>query len=55
MRSYLSESFKKYLIEPSNTIIEVQKETVVTKEVPVYLEKIIEKVNRVEVQVPVQV
>ena len=53
MRAFLTEAFKKYLVEPSNKIIEVQKETVITKEVPVYVEKIVEKVNRVEVQVPV--
>jgi hypothetical protein len=52
LRSYLQASFKKYLVEPSNTIIEVEKEKVVTKEV--FRDKIVEKINRVEVKVPVQ-
>jgi hypothetical protein len=49
IRNFLSETFKKIIVEPSQKY-EI-KETIVTKEIPVYVEKIIE--NRVEV--PVQI
>ncbi len=45
MRYFLSEIFQKNLVEPSDKIREVSKEIIVTKEVPVYVEKVIERIN----------